>query len=152
METDKKIYKILAVRLGAFLGGPMAVAYLMAANFKALGQPEKAGKAWLTGIAVSVVLFGFLFLLPEETVDKIPNVIISLFTMAAAHVLVTKYQQEELQEFLNEGGQSYSAWRAAGIALLMAILTLVVVVLVAVFIDSIFWGDSNGVKNLYHHR
>jgi hypothetical protein len=125
-----KLYKDRAIYVGTFFGGPLVAGYLAAENFKQLGQQEKVKIAWSIAIVATVVIFGGIFLIPE--LEKIPRMIIPLIYTALAQFLVQKYQGTAIKEHIENGGQTYSVWRAVwiglvGFAVLMAIIFAVLV-------------------------
>ena len=72
-----KIYKDRAFWVGTFLGGPLVAGYLFSENFKSLGQPEKVKPTWIITIIATVVIFGGIFMIPENI--NIPNQIKSYY-------------------------------------------------------------------------
>jgi D-alanyl-lipoteichoic acid acyltransferase DltB (MBOAT superfamily) len=52
-----RVYPVSQFFGAAFLGGPLAGAYLVAENYRVLRQPMKAHITWLVAIIVTVFLF-----------------------------------------------------------------------------------------------
>lgn len=75
-KPTKKIYKDRAISVGTFLGGPLVAGYFIAENFKVFGEYEKAKKTWIYTIIATVIIFGGIFLIPDDV--KVPNQIIPL--------------------------------------------------------------------------
>ncbi|HEY9833594.1 MAG TPA: hypothetical protein V6D26_23785, partial [Stenomitos sp.] len=80
------IYKDRAIWVGAFLGGPLAAGYLIAENFKAFNEFDKAKKTWNYAIIATIVVFGGVFLIPDNV--EMPNQVIPLIYTAIAYYLV----------------------------------------------------------------
>lgn len=89
-----KIYKDRAIWVGTFLGGPLAAGYLIAENFKAFNEFDKAKKTWIYAIIATVAVFGGVFLIPDNV--KVPNQIIPLIYTAIAYYLVQHFQAQNL--------------------------------------------------------
>jgi hypothetical protein len=46
VKTECKLYKDKAIWIGTFIGGPLVAGYLIAENYKKLGQDKNASKSW----------------------------------------------------------------------------------------------------------
>ena len=124
-----KLYKDRAIYVGTFLGGPLVEGYLAAENFKQLGQQDKVKTAWTIAIIATVVIFGGIFLVPD--IKKVPRYIIPLIYTAIAQFLIQKYQGVAIKTHIENGGKTYSVWRAVwiglvGLVILMAIIFAIV--------------------------
>jgi hypothetical protein len=126
---DVKLYTGAAVRVGTFLGGPLIAGYLIAENFKNLGQPDNARKSWLWAIVSTIVIYAGVLFIPG--IEKVPNYIIPLIYTGAA-ALIFQYQQSALVEkHVARGGVLYSVWRGvlAGIAGLLLMIAIVLAIM-----------------------
>jgi len=120
---DGKIYKDRQIWTGTFLGGPLVAGYLIAANFKAFNQPDRATKAWIYSILATILIFGGLLIIPDSV--KIPNQIIPLIYTGIAYYLVKHFQGLNITEHINAGRQIYNWWRVIGIGLIGLIITII---------------------------
>jgi len=100
--TTQKIYKEKAIWVGTFLGGPLVAGYLISENFKVFDQHEKARKAWIYSIIVTAIVFGGVFLIPDNV--KVPNQIIPLIYTFIAYQFVQIYQKAKITTHINAGG------------------------------------------------
>jgi hypothetical protein len=130
-----KLYKDRAVFLAAFLGGPLGAGYLIAENFKALDEPEKAKTTWIIAIAVILVLFGGLIVIP--TPEKMPQYIIPIAYSYAAYAIVQKYQGIDLKAHVLRGGTFYPMWRAALVALIGLMIMFAFIVVLGIIKEAI---------------
>ena len=124
-----KLYKDKAIYLVTFIGGPLVAGYLIAENFKQLGQLGKVKTTWIISIVSTIVIFGGLFLIPN--VEKVPNYIIPIIYTGIAQILVKKFQEDAIKAHIETGGQTFSNWRAAwigivGLVILIAIIFIIV--------------------------
>ncbi|MFH6994501.1 hypothetical protein [Flavobacterium sp. FlaQc-48] len=117
-----KIYTEKAIQSGTFLGGPLVAGYLMAENFKTFGDFNNVKKTWIIAILSTIVVFGLIFLIPENI--KIPNVIFPLIYMGIAGYLAKKYQEQKINEHLKNGGEKFNGWRTAGVSLIGCAVTV----------------------------
>jgi hypothetical protein len=120
-----KIYKDRAIWVGTFLGGPLAAGYLIAENFKAFNETKKAKTTWIIAIIATIVIFGGVFLIPENV--KIPNQIIPLIYTGIAFYCVQHYQGQKINEHINSGGAFFGWWRTIGIGIITLLITVSVV-------------------------
>ena len=133
MEKEKKFYSQNAISITTFFGGPIAAGYLIRENYKNLDK-EKAGfNALMLSIVSTLLLLSGVFLIPEDILDKIPNALFPFIISTAIYFIVEKIQGKELKLHKENGGQFYSAWRAAGIGLISIILLFVFIAIVAFF-------------------
>ncbi|QCK15639.1 hypothetical protein [Mangrovivirga cuniculi] len=130
-----KVYKDRAFWVGTFLGGPLVAGYLFAENFKALGQPEKVKPTWVIAIIVTIILFGGIFLVPENI--TIPNQIIPIVYTAITFALFKKIQEEKVEEYTNQGGVFYGWGKVIAVGIIGALITIVPIFSIAFLADSI---------------
>jgi hypothetical protein len=128
----QQVYKSQMVRIGTFLGGPLVAGYMIAENYKAFDEPDKAKKAWIYAIAATVVIFGGIFLVPESV--NIPRVIIPLLYTWATYYIVQNLQGAQIDAHVNTGGLVYSWGRVIVVSLISLAATLAVIFAVALFI------------------
>lgn len=130
-----KIYKDKAFWVGTFLGGPLVAGYLFSENFKALGQPEKVKPTWIITIIATVVIFGGIFLIPDNI--NIPNQIILIAYTAIAFGLFKKLQEERATEHINQGGLIYNWGRVIGVGVVGLLITILPIFAIAYASDTI---------------
>lgn len=145
-----KMYSSKAMGIATFLGGPLAGAYMMGENFKAMGKPREGQISLVSGIVFTLLLFTFLFLAPENVIDRVPQQLIPGIYTLIFYFLVDHYQGEALKQYKAEEKPFYSGWRAAGIGLLSAIISLSVVFgFVAMEPDEEYFAQYNAELALF---
>jgi len=130
---SQKIYKETPIRIATFLGGPLVAGYLIAQNYKAFNDPDKAKRTWLFTVIGTVVIFAAAFLLPIP-----PNgsrIIIPLIYSYITFFLVKQYQGNDIATHINGGGEVYSWWRALGISLIGLVITFVILFVIILVAD-----------------
>lgn len=130
--TAQKIYKEKAIWVGTFLGGPLVAGYLISENFKVFDQHERARKVWIYSIITTAIVFGGVFLIPNNV--KIPSQIIPLIYTFIAYQFVQIYQKAKITTHINAGGQIYSWWRTIGVALIGLLITVIIVFSIAMLV------------------
>lgn len=133
--TTNKIYKDRAIWVGTFLGGPLAAGYFIAENFKAFNDSDKAKKTWIYTIIATIVVFGGVFLIPDNV--KIPNQIIPIIYTAIAYYLVQHFQGQNISTHINEGGQIHSWWRTITVGIIGLVITIIPIFGFALLSESI---------------
>jgi Na+/H+-dicarboxylate symporter len=115
METNilsetlpNKVYKEGAIHIAAFLGGPLVAGYLIAANFKQLGEEEKVQKTWLRTIIGFITYMAVAFLVPES----VPGIVFTAITVGVTVLVVQKYQAAKVKAHIEAGGGTYPTKRA----------------------------------------
>lgn len=131
----QKIYKDRAILVGTFLGGPLAAGYLIAENFKAFNDTDKVKKTWIYAILATIIVFGGVFMIPENV--KIPNQIIPLIYTAIAYYLVQHFQGQNISSHLSSGGQLFSWWRTIAVGIIGLAITIIPILGFVLLSDSI---------------
>lgn len=145
-----KIYKDRAVWLGAFLGGPLAAGYIIAENFKAFNQPDKAKKTWIYTIVATIVIFGGIFSIPDSV--KIPNQIIPLIYTGIAYYLVQHFQGANITAHINSGGQLHSWWRTLSVGLVGLAIIIIAVFSIVFLTDTAATTDTTKTYGVMKHE
>src|SRR4051812_8810732 len=101
----RKLYSTKGVMVGTLLGGPLAGAFLLARNFKALNQPEKVGRTWL----FSILIFIFIIIL-GVVAEQIPQVLFIVLYAWMGQFAAQKLQGSLLDKHAAEGGSFYNNW------------------------------------------
>lgn len=121
--------------MAAFLGGPLAAAYLFSKNYQAFSKAEFAKRAIIIGSIVTIIVFGSIPLTPPEIEEKIPTFLFPIIFLGISRVLADKYKKDDIKNHIAEGGQFYSNWRTAGISLIFAILTFIAAMIAFIIFD-----------------
>jgi hypothetical protein len=133
-RPTQKIYKDRAIWVGTFLGGPLAAGYLIAENFKAFNDIDKAKKTWIYAIIATIIIFGGVFMIPDNV--KMPNQVIPLIYTAIAYYLVQHFQGQNITSHINSGGQLHSWWRTIGVGVVGLSITIIPIIGIALLADS----------------
>jgi len=134
-RPTRKIYKDWAIWVGTFLGGPLAAGYFIAENFKAFNDTSKAKKTWVYTILATIIIFGGVYMIPENV--KIPNQIIPLIYTAIAYFLVKHFQGKNIATHINSGGKLYSWWRTIVVGIIGLAITIIPILGFVLLSDSI---------------
>lgn len=131
----KTIYSQNSIWAGSLLGGPMVAGYLIARNFKAFSESNKAWVTWIITISATAVIFGVAFLLSDTTWRGIPIV----YT-AVAYALIRHYQGAKIAAHIKAGGATHGYLNIIGVSIVGLIITIIPVIVIAVAVEGI--GDS----------
>ena len=133
--SGQKIYKSNAIRIATFIGGPPVAGYLIAENFKAFNEPDKAKRTWIYTIAATILIFGVAFLIPPN--NRSGDYLVPLIYTWIAYYLVQHYQGTNITDHVNAGGQFYNWGRTIGIAFIGLAVILVAIVAVVYVSDTV---------------
>jgi hypothetical protein len=121
---NARLYSPRQIRIGTFLGGPIAAVYLLRANFLALNRTSEAHTTILCGIALLAGLLVLVPFLPKH----FPNFLIPILISIAAGFVADKWQLSK-QAIVDSGSYEFqSNWRLLGITLLSIIAFLLIIV------------------------
>lgn len=134
-KSTEKLYDARAVAICAFVGGPLGGAYLLAKNYFRVGEEEAGRKAILWGITATVILLLLVLLLPQVS-DKVPTYLLPAMEAGAFYLLAWRLQAAYVQEQVRLKGKLQSRWRAAGVGLISAVLSIVVAVALLPFVPE----------------
>jgi|GEM_PF-59252 len=104
MPTEK-VYNQKQIIIGTFLGGILAAAYMLAANFKTFGQPTKAKTTWF----FAFLFFAFIFISAFVPVlDSIPGYVFTVVSITAVALTYSQLQAKpvELHRKWRDGAQN----------------------------------------------
>ena len=123
MEENLKLYSQKAIAVATYFGGPLAAGILIRKNSLNLGREKQAINSLIIGIISTIIIFGGIFMIPENIIDKIPNALIPAIYTGIIYLIVERIQGRELKLHKENQGEFYSGWKAVGIgAVCMVIL------------------------------
>ncbi|MFT6908979.1 MAG: hypothetical protein ACJAS1_005686 [Oleiphilaceae bacterium] len=137
MEGPMKLYSQRAVSIATYIGGPLAGGILIRRNFINLGRVESGKRALFISLISTILLFTGIFLIPEQIIEKVPNMIIPLVYTAIITLIAGRLQGDQLKRHDEQGGQFYSLWKSTGIGTLNMLLILVV------FLGFVYLSPNN---------
>ncbi|GHU68642.1 hypothetical protein FACS189413_06030 [Bacteroidia bacterium] len=147
MENNQgniKLYSIKDITFGTALGSPLVAGFLMRKNFINLGK-SKEGNICLIACAVfTAFMFWGLISLPDNIIDRIPNVLIPAIYAGIIYWIAEKLMGKAIKEHEANNLPFYSRWKTLGISL---ICCLIIVIPTVYFM--FFYGPSYTDKNKY---
>lgn len=146
ITKDLKFYSQRAISIATFLGGPLAAGYLVRENYLSLNKPDEAKKAFVYGLLATVAVFGFIFMMPESIMEKVPNQIVPLIYTVIIYYIVEQTQGETLNLHKELGNEFYSGWKAAGVGFVSLLL------LGAVIFGYVLLFEKDGNLELYDEK
>ena len=120
-----KLYRDSSLWIATFFGGPLAAGYVIAENFKDLGETSKARNTWIFTIPITILVFIAAFNIPKTV--YFPNQIIPIISVVVSHLILTNLQGKQINRHINLGGELYSGWRALLVGIICLLLTLGVI-------------------------
>lgn len=129
-------YSQKAIGIATFIGGPMAAGYLIRENYFALNKPDNGNKAFLISIIATFILFGGIFIIPDNIIEKIPNQILPLAYTGIIYLIVEKIHGTILKDHEKKENKFFSAWKAAGIGFI-SLMILATIALSYIFLSPV---------------
>jgi hypothetical protein len=128
-----KVHKITAIQIATFLGGPLVAGYLIAENYKQIGQPEKVKKAWLwCGIAFALMLV-LAYIVPES----VPRLAFAAFNTIVVTIILRWIQADQIKAHIEAGGGLYSTRRAVFTSFIVCAIMFAVVLACYFILDAL---------------
>lgn len=118
----EQLYSPNQIAIGAFLGSPLAAGWLAAHNYRAMRQPQDAGRALGLGIIATIVVMALAYYLPES----VPSVVLPIAYCVGIYQLADSKFKAVIAAHRTAGGTMRSSWRVVGIGLLCALVVVAV--------------------------
>jgi hypothetical protein len=132
LDNAEKIFTKKSILFATFLGGPLVAGFLIYKNYKVFGKYETAQKSLIIGIVCTIALLSVIFLIPGNTLDKLPNHLIPFVYTGILALIINKYQDKLINEYLERGGPKASGWVAAGYGFVSLIILLLFMIPIAI--------------------
>ena len=126
--SSARLFKVSGVGLATFFSSVMGGGLLMAANYRALGEHDKARRAFLYSLLGGVAALGVAFMLPDGVGYALALTLLQLVVMVW---LAKREQGHRIASDRRAGSRPRSNWLAVGIGLLVLIVQFVVVIAIA---------------------
>jgi hypothetical protein len=123
---EGNVYSTKTIVVCSLFGGILASGYMLYKNFKTFGDDKKAGITIIISVAVLIFMLSISFV---PTLDKVPNILYSLFITLATSFFAKKYQGYLVGMHIGAGGKLYETGRAVAVCII-SILILVALVLI----------------------
>jgi hypothetical protein len=141
--TDVSLFTRKAITVAAGLGGPLAGVYLIARNFRSLGNADASRSTIALGAILTFLFLTAVAFIPEPAMDRIPRSVLPLAEGGVFYLVVGAYQQKEIESHLKAGGKKGS-WRvivaASVLSLILSMAFLLVVYVSVPHEDTTFKG------------
>jgi hypothetical protein len=127
------LYSPRQIVVASFLGAPIAAAWLVSKNYRALGRPDRAVKIIWLGVLATMIVLVVAFLLP----DRVPNTLWPLMYSSAIYGYVSWVFGPVTQRHYASGGARGSWGNVIGIGVTCALIVLaLMLVLIFAFPDD----------------
>ena len=135
-KPTSKLYTENAIRIATFLGGPLVTGYLLADNYRQLGETQKIPTTWMGAILATGAIFVIGLYLPANT----PPYLLPIAYTIAAYYVAQNLQGVKIRAHIAAGGEIWSIWRAV-VAGLVGLVIIIALALAAFFLmDQYFVG------------
>lgn len=133
LPTVARVYSVRQIATAAFFGSVLAGAWLIATNFKVMGQQDLARKTIGWGIVAVIAVIGLAFVLP----DKMPNYVVPLACAIGLRAWAEARFGKLLKQHKTAGGSQYSWWRVLGLVLLFVAILFTAAFLIALLLYAL---------------
>lgn len=135
-----KLFKKRVIVICAFLAGPLVGGYMIAENFKNIGERSNNIRTLIITIAFTVVVTLALLLLPG--LEKIPNIVFPMFFASVTSACIYFFQRDKLIEHSRNGGVYYNNTRAFVVSLTGLAIYVAFAVGLVFLVDLFFPGTE----------
>ncbi len=133
-QSLPKLYSLTAIGVATFLGSALAAGYMLASNYRALGQ-QRMGQLALIGSLMVVLAFVFL---PTQLTPNISTAIVLMIAQVLIVLLIAnKLQGAMFRSFEAMGGTYHSMRRTLWVGVMASVaLTAASVLLLLLLADG----------------
>lgn len=135
-----KLFKKRVIVICAFLAGPLVGGYMIAENFKNIGERANNIRTLVVAIAFTIVVTLALLLLPG--LEKIPNIVFPMFFASVTSACIYFFQQHKIIEHSRNGGVYYNNTRAFVVSLICLAVYIVFAIGLVFLVDLFFPGTQ----------
>jgi MFS family permease len=114
--STAKLFKKRVIVICAFLAGPLVGGYMIAENFKHIGEKASYIRTLIITIAFTVVITLAMLFVPA--IENIPNIVFPLCFASIASACVYFLQENKLQDHINNGAVYHKNERAFLVSLI----------------------------------
>lgn len=129
----EKIYSEKAIRIGTFFAGPLVAGYCIAENFKVFNDFEKAKNTWIITILSMIAIIPLIFIIP----DNFPSFLFLLLYLSVSSYFLKKFQEQNIQNHIQNGGETFSGWRTALIGLISILIFFGIIFSVITLVEEV---------------
>jgi|SRR5215203_1374432 len=141
-ETARKgVYNGRKICAGSYIGGPLAAGYMIAENFKAIGESSKVVNTWVVTITITVLLLVMPFLF---NLDRVPGLVIPVTYTSFAFFYFRFYQEEKINAYVRANGKFFG-WGRTIVVGIIGLLILLSTLLPIAFLEGDF-SSSETIK------
>ena len=121
--SQKLLYRESSVQIATFLGGPIIGGYLVAENFKNIGEHHKVKRTWIAAIMATVIIVVLVYLLPG--LQYMPIFFFQILSTVCTAYFLIYYQSDQIKRHIENGGRVYTIWRSIFIGILGLVISRV---------------------------
>jgi hypothetical protein len=122
IPADARLFKVSGIGLATFFSNVMGGGLLMALNYRALGEADKARRALWYSVIGSIIVLAVAFMLP----DRFPALLITLPQVFFITRLAEREQGRPIEQARTTAQPMRSNWLAFGIGLLVTIVQIAI--------------------------
>lgn len=134
IQKTQKLWSLRQIQSASFLAGPMAGCYFLGKNFAEMGFQEYAKWSFIGCIAGPLLLFTFIYSIPEQLTEQIRPIWVCLLTSGIIVSIAQNLQKHLIQEKIELGAERLSNWWCA-----LMIITFVIIQIPIVFLFTILF-------------
>lgn len=129
-----KVYSLTQIYLATLFAGPLSGGYLIARNFKTLGEPHQSGTAIILAVASAIITVSVAMIPALENIP--PVIFVAAYTFGLCRWAQAK-QDDKIDEFMAGGGETHKTGRVVLISLIGLVLCIVLLAGVVLVFDAV---------------
>ena len=135
LDPSRRLYSSGQITGATLLGTPIAGAWLMAQNYKAMGLDLFARQAIIFGIIGTLIVLVLAVVLPENT----PNILLPAIYTVIVQVIARAKQGADFLAHIANGGFKHSNWRVVGIGVVFMVFVFLFFAAVLLVMPERLW-------------
>jgi uncharacterized membrane protein len=137
-HVESKLYSSESILIATFFGGPIVGGYLIAENFKMMGETEKAKQTWVFAILGLSLMLGFMEFIKTA---KIPWYVLPLAYTALTYLPMKWLQGSRIKAHMLQGGELHKGDRVFVVSFVGAVATMVGLLIMSILMQVVTTGE-----------
>lgn len=147
-NLQKKLFTLRAIQITTYLLSPIVSGFMIRSNFNNLDEKKKGNLALIFSYLLTTLVFTFLYFIPENILDKIPNPLLPLIYTGIIYYYLEKTQGEKLKYHKENNGEFHSIKKVVAIN----VIPIVLIVFVAFIAGDLMKEENNYDAELYDRK
>ena len=144
--TTHRIFTSTAIFFATILGGPISAGFLISRNYDAFNKEKSSQNSLLIGAILTILLTSLGFFMQRGFLGSILLAAIPIAYILFVFLLIEKYQSDQIDHFLENGGEKEPFWKAFLFGFAGTLFTVFLIYIFSIFFTPQVDGFAGKIK------